>query len=323
MKVPIKSITGTKKSDIDLPLQFEEEVRPDLIKRAVLVAQSNKKQPYGTDPEAGKKYSSKLSRRRRDYKGAYGIGISRVPRKIMSHRGTRFNWMGATAPNTRGGMQPHPPKAEKIFSRKINKKERRKAIRSAMSASVIKEIVVQRGHIVEDYPLVVEGDAEKLSKTKDVLAMFEKLGLNKELERASRKTQKTGRARRRGRLFKKAIGPLIVVSGKCDLMKSAPNIPGVDVVDVYSLNAELLAPGCDMGRLTIYTKNSIDKIAQENLFTDNIKIIKKEAKKQDQEKQEKKPVKKTEAKKSTSKKQSKSGKAKKTTKKTSSKADKK
>ena len=215
MKVQVKSAIGIKKSEIELPLQFKEEIRPDLIKRAVLVVQSNKKQPYGTDPEAGKKYSSKLSRRRRDYKGAYGIGISRVPRKIMSHTGTRFNWVGATAPNTRGGMQPHPPKSEKIFSRKINKKERRKAIRSAMSASVIKELVMQRGHLPREYPLIVDTEAEKLSKTKDVLTMFEKLGLCKELERASRKTPKTGKAKRRGRTHKSAVGPLIVVSEKC------------------------------------------------------------------------------------------------------------
>ena len=55
---------------------------------------------------------------------------------IVLKRGTRFNWMGATAPNTVGGMQPHPPKAERIWARKINKKERRKAIRSALAASI-------------------------------------------------------------------------------------------------------------------------------------------------------------------------------------------
>lgn len=306
MKAAVRSKTGAKKSDITLPEQFSEQVRPDLIKRAVLVVQNNRRQPYGTDPDAGKKYSSKLSRRRRDYKGAYGMGISRVPRKIMSHRGTRFNWMGAAAPNTVGGMQPHPPKAEKVLSRKINKKERRKAIRSALAASVVKELVEKRGHIVADYPLVLEDDIESISKTKEVLDLFAKLGLEKELERASRKSQKTGRAKRRGRTHKKAKGPLVVVSEKCELQRAASNIPGVDVCLVRSLNAELLAPGTDIGRLTIYTKKSIDLISEEKLFTDEVKIAIKEKSESNAAKKAKAGKKKTEkspaAKKKTAKK---------------------
>jgi large subunit ribosomal protein L4e len=310
MKAILKSAAGTKKGEIKLPGQFDESIRPDLIKRAVLVIQSHNRQPYGTDPEAGKKYSSKISRRRRDFKTAYGHGISRVPRKIMSARGTRFNWQGATAPNTVGGRQSHPPKAEKIVSRKINKKERRFAIRSAMSASVIKEMVEKRGHVVKDYPLVLEDSVEKFSKTKEVLGLLNKLGLEEELQRASRKSHKTGNAKRRGRPYKKAIGPLFVVSDKCELMKSASNIPGIDVVTVESLNAELLAPGTECGRLTIYTKASIEKIDKMKLFTDN-PLFKKQEKleektkteKKKEEKQEKEKKKtKTSAKKNTSKK---------------------
>jgi len=311
MKAMLKSAAGTKKGEIKLPEQFNEPIRPDLIKRAVLVIHSHNRQPYGTDPEAGKKYSSKISRRRRDFKTAYGYGISRVPRKIMSARGTRFNWQGATAPNTVGGRQAHPPKAEKIVSRKINRKERRLAIRSAMSASVVKELVEKRGHVVKDYPLVLEDSIEKFSKTKQVLDLLNKLGLEEELQRASRKSHKTGNAKRRGRPYKKAVGPLFVVSEKCELMKSASNIPGIDVVEVESLNAELLAPGTECGRLTIYTKKSIEKIDNKKLFTDN-PLFKK------QEKSEpKKEVKKEKqaAKKSVEKKQTTGSVEKKTTKK--------
>ncbi|MFH2019824.1 MAG: 50S ribosomal protein L4 [archaeon] len=267
MKVKVKTLEGESKTEIVLPAQFEEELRPDLIKRAVLAIQSHKRQPYGSDPEAGKKYSAKLSRRRRDYKGAYGHGISRVPRKIMSHKGTRFNWQGATAPNTVGGRVAHPPKVEKIWDQKINIKERRKAIRSALSASVVKELIVKRGHHVEDYPLVIEDSFEDLMKAKQVVSVLVKLGLTKELARSERKTRKSGIAARRGRPFKKAKGPLLVVSKKCNLINAASNIPGIEIITVESLNAELLAPGCDYGRLTIYTKGSIDKIGNEQLFT--------------------------------------------------------
>ena len=78
-----------------LPEQFEEEIRPDMIKRAVEAVQANKRQQYGSDPRAGKKTAARLSRRRRDYKGAYGKGLSRVPRKTMTRRGMQ---KPATAP---------------------------------------------------------------------------------------------------------------------------------------------------------------------------------------------------------------------------------
>ncbi len=286
MKADIISPKGTKKGSINFPIQFEEEIRPDLIKRAFLAIQSHKIQPRGTDPEAGKKYSSKLSRRRRDYKGAYGIGISRVPRKILNYRGSRFNWEGATAPNTRGGRQSHPPKVEKDYSKKINKKERQKAIRSAMAASVKKEMVINRGHVVKDYPFVLETSVENIKKTAEVITMFEKIGLRDELKRSERKSEKRGRAKRRGRKYKKAVGPLVVVSKKCDLMKSSSNIPGVDVVEVRSLNVEMLAPGTDVGRLTIYTEDAIKLLEQKKLFTN---LFKKETK--NNKKEGKKPKK--------------------------------
>ena len=156
MKVDVLSLTKTSIGKKDLPRQFDEPVRPDLIKRAVESIQANRRQKYGTDPKAGMKASAELSRRRRKYRGSYGHGISRVPRKILSRRGTRFNWVGAVAPGTVGGRKAHPPKAIKEWVRKINKKERRKAIRSALAATMNPEIVTARGHKVpESYPFII------------------------------------------------------------------------------------------------------------------------------------------------------------------------
>ena len=276
MKAKLFSPDGALSGDVELPQQFQEVIRPDLIKRAVLALQSHRMQPHGVDPDAGKKYSSKLSRRRRAYKGAYGIGISRVPRKILSHRGTRFNWMASTAPNTVGGMEAHPPQTSKNLSRGINIKERRKAIRSALAASVTKEFVAKRGHLFGEYPLALENAVEDMKKTKEVLALLRKIGFEKELERSAKKTERTGDARRRGRAYKKRKGPLFVVSKKCSLMRSALNIPGVEIVEVSSLNAELLAPGAVPGRLTLYTKAAIERLGKEGLFTDSVvKVVEK------------------------------------------------
>ncbi len=272
MKLDIKSATNALVGKADLPSQFSELIRPDLIKKAVEILQANRRQPYGSDPMAGRKASAKLSRRRRDYKTSYGIGISRVPRKVLSRRGTRFNWVGAVASGTVGGAEAHPPRAEKIWKKSINKKENRKAIRSAMAATVIKGIVAKRGHKVpESYPFLIDNKFEDLSKAKDVNVALEKLGLTEELSRSAEKKIRAGRGKMRGRKYKGKKGPLIVVSRQCPLIYSAENIPGVNVVVVQNLNAEMLAPGANAGRLTLYTAGAVERLAKEGLFTQNYK----------------------------------------------------
>ena len=267
MKLPVVDVTNKKVSEMEMPSQFNEEVRSDLIKRAVVTIQKNNRQPYGAKYGAGLRASGKLSRRRRHYRGSYGIGISRIPRKILSRRGTRMNWAGAVSPGTRGGRQAHPPKAGKILNKKINKKEKRKAIRSALSATVSRQLVVLRGHQVpEGYPIIIESSFENLEKTSDVKKTFENLGLLAEMTRTSEKTIRSGKGKLRSRKYKRKIGPLIVVSKQCKIMKSSKNIPGVDVVTVNNLNAELLAPGAMPGRLTIFTDESIKRLKSEKLF---------------------------------------------------------
>ena len=267
MKLKILDIAGKETGSRELPLQFKEKIEPDLIARAVLAMQANKRQPYGAKPDAGKRASAKLSRRRRNYRGSYGIGISRVPRKILTRRGRRFFWVGAFAPGTVGGRRAHPPKAEKVWEQKINKKERRKAIRSALSAVVEKNTVKLRGHLIpEAYPFAVASDFEGIKKTKDVFNIFSKLGFAKELERTNEKKIRAGKGKMRGRKYKTKKGILLVVSGDCSLIKASKNIPGVDVAKVNELNAELLAPGAKPGRATIFTDRAIEKIEKENLF---------------------------------------------------------
>ncbi|MCP3682966.1 MAG: 50S ribosomal protein L4 [bacterium] len=265
MKLSVISVTKTKVKDKELPSQFDEEVNPNLIKRAVLVVQKNKRQPYGANPRAGKRASANVSKRRHNYRGCYGIGISRVPRKVMSRRGTRFNWTGALVPGTVGGRRAHPPKA-KDWSVKINKKERRKAIRSAIAATTVKDLVKVNHRIPTDYPFIIEDKFEKMDKTKSVKDVLEKIGFVQELERAAKKTIRAGKGKTRGRKYKKRVGPLLVISEICPLLKSAKNIAGIDIVVVNKLNAELLAPGAQLGRPTIFTEAAINRIEKEKLF---------------------------------------------------------
>ncbi len=252
---------------IKLPEQFNENYRPDLIKRSFDSMRSHNRQPYGSDPLAGKKSSAKLSKRRRKYRGSYGKGISRVPRKILSRRGSQMNWVAAFAPGTVGGRRAHPPKTEKIFWQKINKKERKKALRSSLSAVMIKDIVKSRGHLVpENYPFAVSSEIENIEKTKVFADLLVKLGFEKELERAHIKKIRAGKGKSRGRKYKKRKGPLVIVSENCKLMHAARNIPGVDIVKAENINVALLAPGSHPGRCTIITDKAIKKIESERLF---------------------------------------------------------
>jgi len=266
MKADVLSLDGKKVKEVDLPKQFDEGYRSDLIKRAFLALMSHKRQPYGAFKEAGKRYSSKLSKRRRKYRGSYGKGISRIPRKILTRRGTQFYWVGATVPGTVGGRRAHPPKAERKFEQKINIKERRKAIRSALSASVLKEVVEKRGHRFGNLPVVFEDKFEDVGKTKDVKKVLEGAGLKDELKRVNVSKVRAGIGKLRGRKYKRKKGPLIIVSKDCKLLKSSGNIPGVDVVDVKNLNIELLAPGSDAGRLCVWSDKALEVLGKEGLF---------------------------------------------------------
>ncbi|MFH1210910.1 MAG: 50S ribosomal protein L4 [archaeon] len=271
MKADIIDLEGRKTKTIELPKQFEEEYREDLIRKAVQVIQSHNVQPYGSKPQAGKRASAVVSRRRRDYRGSYGHGISRVPRKVMTKRGRNLFWVGAFAPGTTGGRRAHPPKATKEWELKINVKERRKAIRSAIAATANKEMVQKRGHRFKEAPIIITNDIENVKKTKELKAIMEKIGLKEELERIYERKIRAGKGKNRGRRYKTKKGPLIVVGGRCELEHSGRNIPGIDIVEARALNAEILAPGTHAGRLTIYTEKAIEQMNKESLFFENVK----------------------------------------------------
>lgn len=250
MKADVLSLDGTKLKSIDLPEQFNENYEPDLVNRAVLSIFSHGRQAYGTFPLAGQGYSAKISRRRRDYKGAYGKGISRVSRKTIWRRGGQFGWVGAIVPGTVGGRRAHPPKATKIWDLKINDKERRKAIRSALSGVANTKLVV------------VEDKFESLNKSKDVKKVLSSLGF--ETEAVKRKNP--GRAKSRGRAVRFKKNALFVFAKNCSAVKAASNIAGCDTIDVKSLNAGLLSLGYGVPRPCIFTESALSLLAKEKLF---------------------------------------------------------
>jgi len=256
-RVKVLDLSGNSIRETRLPGVFSEEYRPDLIRRAVLAMQSHRLQPKGTSPLAGRKTSAESW-------GA-GRGVARVPRIKNGRRAAR-------APQAVGGRRAHPPKTEKVLKRKINDKERRKAIRSAIAATINPELVRSRGHKFSEgvvLPIVVENSFVTLEKTADVEKFFQTIGIGADLLRARERKIRAGRGKMRGRRYKTKKSVLIVISGdeaedpgNIKITSSARNLPGVDVSYVGALNAELLAPGTHPGRLTVWTESSFMKLGE-------------------------------------------------------------
>jgi large subunit ribosomal protein L4e len=152
--------------------------------------------------------------------------------------------------------------ANKVWEQKVNRKEHDLAIASGLAASLNKALLKARGHKSEHSPVVVADDFENVKKAKEIEMLFEKLGLGAELERCREKKVRAGRGKMRGRRYQKKKGVLVIVAEDCAAMKAARNLPGVDAATVAGLNAELLAPGCQAGRLIVLTKNAVAAIAK-------------------------------------------------------------
>ena len=73
---------------------------------------------------------------------------------------------------------------------------------------------------------------------------------------------RAGRGKSRGRRYKTKKSVLIVVSRPTALSQSARSIPGVNVCVARELNADVLAPGGLMGRVTVYTEAALKEIAK-------------------------------------------------------------
>ena len=244
-KANIYGLDGEVKSEIDLPEIFNTPYRPDIIRKSFNVLHSNKRQAYGADPFAGTKHSTASVGK--------GRGMSRVPRLTQGRT-------AALAPCVVGGRRAHPPKAEKNWHEKINKKERLLARNSAIAATANKEIVSNRGHKFDKkltLPIIIDDEFEKVKKTKDVIKTLEKIGIYDDVLRSlNGKHIRAGRGKNRGRKYR-IPKSILIISTKDNLVKSSNNLCGVDISKPEQLNIEYLAPGGNAGRLTMMTKSAL------------------------------------------------------------------
>ena len=264
MKANVIGMDGAVKGTIELPSVFATEYKPKLIKRASQAIQSAMKQPKGADPRAGKKQTALYIGIRDAPAADRSMNVERARLPRLRNRGTLLAGRVAGVPHAVGGTAAHPLKAWEIQREEINRKEKRAALASAIATTTMKELVAKRFIVEKDLPIVVEDALENIAKTKEALVALTKVGVGKDIESASGKVRKrAGKGKARGRVWKEKKSVLIVTSKNSPILKAARNLPGVDTVTVNSLNVNLLAPGAEAGRLTVWTKGAIEELGKE------------------------------------------------------------
>ncbi len=249
MKIDVYSMEGKKKGKVDLPSPFEEEVRPIMIRKAVTACQANRRQPYGPSKEAGMRHATSSPDK--------GGGVARVQRL------TQYGNTAAESPNNVGGRRAHPPKPEKDLGKKINKKEKKKARRSALAATSDGDLVRKRGHIVDGedlvFPIVLEKGIQEISQTSEAIELLEKIGVYSDIQRAhDGRNIRAGKGKARDRKHRKPVSLLVVLPKDSDGIKAFSNLPGVTVKTPDRVTVEDLAPGGDIGRLTLFSVQSLN-----------------------------------------------------------------
>jgi large subunit ribosomal protein L4e len=258
MKATLYTVKGEKKADIQLPELFDSAIREDIAAKYFEADKLANKHPYSHAPEAGKRHSASgtISHRRHEWKGHYGKGISRAPRKVMWRRGTQFFWVGAEVSGARGGRRVHGPSLAERY-RKVNKKEIKLALSTCFASTAHKDKVLGRYSSLKDkkisinFPIVIESKLDNV-KAKEMLLLLNKIfheipGLifrNKEV--------RAGRGKTRGRKYKSNAG-LLLVKAKDEKIK----FPGIEVKSVDEINVADVYP---LGRLTAYTEKALKEL---------------------------------------------------------------
>jgi large subunit ribosomal protein L4e len=267
LKVQVFGLNGAPVGEAELPAQFSEAFRPDLIRRAFHSEASKRFQPKGAFLLAGMQTTAEYYGRRRGWRQIINTGRSRLPREKISGGGTGRVRM---VPHSVKGRRAHPPKPAKRLVEQINFKEKNKAIRSAISATANVELIKARGHVLAEkirVPLVVDDSFESLSRVKDAKKALDALGLERDLDRASEARKKrSGRARMRKGGYREPKSVLIVFGEDKGVWRATRNLPGVNAVKASELTVEELAPGGDAGRLTVWTNNALKKLSENGLY---------------------------------------------------------
>jgi len=102
-----------------------------------------------------------------------GRAVARIPR--VGGSGTHRSGQGAFGNQCRKGRMAHPLKSWRRWHRKVNIKQRRHALASALAATAVPALVLARGHRAFDLPqipLVLDDEVGKIEKTSAAIALL-------------------------------------------------------------------------------------------------------------------------------------------------------
>jgi len=214
----------------------------------------NKRQPYAVNKDAGHQTSAE----------SWGTGraVARIPR--VRGGGTHRSGQGAFGNMCRSGRMFAPTKTWRRWHRAINQNQRRYAVCSAIAASALPALVMARGHQIDkinEVPLVCTDAIESITKTKNAVALLEKLGAYDDVQKcADSKKIRAGKGKMRNRRFTMRRGPLIIYNEDHGIKQSFRNLPGVEVLSVDRLNLLKLAPGGHLGRFCVWSQSAFSKL---------------------------------------------------------------
>ncbi len=255
MEADIYSLNGEVLGKVALPKVFDAPYRIDLVRRALLAEQSLNYQPQGHYLLAGLQTTATYVGRMGAYRSGRHMGIAIRPRQKLGGGA-----MGDVRriPSSTKGRRAHPHRIEKKLVELINLKEYRKAIESAIGGSTKKDIVGMVVKVGRDLPVVIEDKIENVSKTKELLGILKKMGLEEELEKSHEpKIRKGIRRSSKQRRFRKSV--LIVTLNDNGIGRASRNIPGVEYSKLSELNVERLAPGA-IPRIIIWSESAVKKL---------------------------------------------------------------
>jgi len=251
---PLVSVYGmwneTTDSSVKLPEVYKVPLRPELVQWVQSMMMLNSRVPYAVNKYAGHQTSAE----------SWGTGraVARIPR--VRGGGTHRSGQGAFGNMCRGGRMFAPTKTWRRWHRKINKKQRRYAICSAIAGSGIPALVQAKGHIIDginEVPFVVSDQVQSLKKTKDAVRFLKNVKAYADIEKViASKRRRAGKGKMRNRRYRQKRGPLIVYARDEGLRKAVRNIPGVETCTVRSLNLLKVAPGGHIGRFIIWTESA-------------------------------------------------------------------
>ncbi|KAK1270192.1 60S ribosomal protein L4 [Acorus gramineus] len=257
--VSVQPLEGDMATDgtnaVPLPDVMKATIRPDVVRFVHDNINRNHRQPYAVSKKAGHQTSAE----------SWGTGraVSRIPR--VPGGGTHRAGQGAFGNMCRGGRMFAPTKIWRRWHRRVNIKQKRFAVASALAASAVPALVMARGHRIEsvpELPLVISDSAESIEKTSSAIKVLKQVGAFPDAEKAKDSHAiRKGKGKMRNRRYVNRKGPLIVYGTEgSKLVKAFRNIPGVDVANVDRLNLLKLAPGGHLGRFIIWTKSAFEKV---------------------------------------------------------------